>query len=133
MMDMWLAGEALAMWEAQASEKGSTGRKLRRPQHIPEEEEKMLSERVINSILSLTRQGLPGKACKMLVSCGIAEWNRATAAAVQRLFPVGNPGAVPQLQGEDEVFTEEEVALSVKRMGRGKAAGPSGLDRKSVV
>jgi hypothetical protein len=130
-MDLWMAEDGPAsLWQCQRVPKNQKGRKLRRPQRVQQEEQEegaQLPQKVVTSVLSLTRQGLPGKAAKLLLSWGVAEWNRVTQAEVQRLFPPGNPEAVPRRVSEGAVFTEEEVGAALKAMGRGKSPGPSGL------
>jgi hypothetical protein len=126
-IDMWEAGEEWALWNEVSGATEESTHKLRVPKRTPPEDEQLLSEKLVGSMLSLTRQGLPGKAAKQLVSAGVADWTKEVLQSIQKLFPRGDTSQVPVYTSKAEPFTEEEVMDSLKRMKKGKSPGPSGL------
>jgi hypothetical protein len=128
-LDTWATGDVEAAWETftGSAERRDHARKLRESSGKATKDDNSIPDSVINSVVSLTNQGLPGKACKLLLSDGIAIWNKATRLKIQSLFPAGNPEKIPAMTTEADPFTEEEITSAMKRMGRGKAPGPSGL------
>jgi hypothetical protein len=132
-MDLWENGEALSMW---ASQDGPSVRRKKIPPKrafSKEGDDEGLSEQTAAAVVALTRQGLPGKAAKLLLSSGIAEWCDKTQSTIQALFPQANPSSIASEGSDSDPFTEEEVKLAVKAMGRGKSPGPSGLRNEHLM
>ena len=95
-MELWQAGEVHMLWkDTCATSKGEEGLKRRLRNKAADARPSLA--KLLPSILSLTRQGLPGKALRLVVSHGVAEWNEATTQSVQHLFPRGDTETIPAL------------------------------------
>jgi hypothetical protein len=125
LMELWAAGDAEVLWRTMVTT--PKRREKNKVKNTPTNESTTLSTKVIGSLVSLTRQGLAGKAVRLLISRGIADWDTETTAAIHKLFPASTSPTIPSYHSDGDDFSTEEVADAIKRLGRGKAPGPSGL------
>ena len=90
--------------------------------------------RVINSAVSLGRSGLTGKACRMLLSSGIAPNNDTTWRLLQAKHPACPPPVTPNATSEPVTLGPTFKILKILRsFPKGTSAGPSGLSVQHLL
>ena len=90
--------------------------------------------RVINSAVSLGRSGLTGKACRMLLSSGIAPNNDTTWRLLQAKHPACPPPVTPNATSEPVTLGPTFNILKILRsFPKGTSAGPSGLSVQHLL
>ena len=90
--------------------------------------------KTINSAVSLGHSGLMGKACRMLLSSGIAPNNEATWCLLQAKHPPCPPPVVPDITPEPITLSPAFDVLPILRsFPRGTSAGPSGLSVQHLL
>ena len=90
--------------------------------------------RVINSAVSLGRSGLPGKACRMLLSSGIAPNSDTTWRLLQAKHPACPPPVTPNATSEPVTLGPTFNILKILRsFPKGTSAGPSGLSVQHLL
>ena len=90
--------------------------------------------RVINSAVSLGRSGLTGKACRMLLSSGIAPNSDTTWRLLQAKHPACPPPVTPNATSEPVTLGPTFNILKILRsFPKGTSAGPSGLSVQHLL
>jgi hypothetical protein len=82
-------------------------------------------EREFRKVVALVNQGLPGKACRLLCSRGMAE-GPDVLEQMHRLFPAAQEAVECRLEA-DVAVDAKAMQKILKEMPRGLAPGPSGL------
>ena len=90
--------------------------------------------RVINSAVSLGRSGLTGKACRMLLSSGIAPNSDTTWRLLQAKHPACPPPVTPNATSEPVTLGPTFNILKILRsFPKGTSAGSSGLSVQHLL
>ena len=90
--------------------------------------------RVINSAVSLGRSGLTGKACRMLLSSGIAPSSDTTWRLLQAKHPACPPPVTPNATSEPVTLGPTFNILKILRsFPKGTSAGSSGLSVQHLL
>ena len=93
-----------------------------------------INRRVINSAVSLGRSGLTGKACRMLLSSGIAPNSDTTWCLLQAKHPACPPPVTPNATSEPVTLGPTFNILKILRsFPKGTSAGPSGLSVQHLL
>ena len=86
------------------------------------------SEKIVQSAVSLARDGLLGKACRVLLSESLAPNNDATWQLLISKHPVSPPPTVPDVsQTPTSLGRDFDIHAVLRSFPNGTAAGPSGM------
>ena len=120
-LDRWSAGQIQQLWE-DLSKAWATRRQSKKAVGRGTGIEQ---ERDFRKVVALVNQGLPGKACRLLCSRGLAT-GPDVGDKMRLLFPDVRSGI--EVRAEPGVEVDAKAMLKVlKSMPRGLAPGPSGL------
>ena len=124
---MWLNNDLSTLWTMTKSQENNCS--------ITEEATMGKNDRrVINSAVSLGRSGLTGKACRMLLSSGIAPNSDTTWRLLQAKHPACPPPVTPNATSEPVTLGSTFNILKILRsFPKGTSAGPSGLSVQHLL
>ena len=92
------------------------------------------SEKIVQSVVSLARDGLLGKVCQVLLSEGLAPNNDATWQLLLSKHPASPPPTVPDVsQTPASLGRDFDIRAVLRSFPKGTAAGPSGMRVQHLI
>ena len=122
----WRGGEYRQLWDEAVD---MTKKRPKAKKRRGEGEEKTAEERNAERAKVLAGEGEYARAIQALCSAGMAPHNATTEAELKAKHPQAqvDMGPLPTTDASPLTITQMEVDKSVRKFGRGKAPGPSGM------